>query len=121
MLKNCLIGAVLALSLAGCGKKAPKCSDEEVQNLVLKIIKEQLQPHIRINFMNPTPEQEMLNIKRQEAVDSMTIKSIRTISHDEATGSYYCVGILFNSEREMEIKYKTEIADDGKEFYVSII
>lgn len=111
MLKKLTVITLLSTTiLTGCGKKAPKCSDERVINLVIQIAKEQF----------PTLP------KLQEA--EATISAIRTIEHSKETGSYTCKGkITFTSQDEdikpfvLPITYQSENTDDGKEYYVSVI
>ena len=113
MLKKLTIISVLSASiLTGCGKEAPKCSDKEVTNLVIKIVKES------IMGLNPL-------IKGAEEI---TVVSIRTVEHNKETGAYTCKGKLNFIGKDktqppftIPVTYTLENTDDGKEFYVSVV
>jgi hypothetical protein len=109
--KLTIISTIALLSLTGCGKDAPKCSDERTTNLAIEIVKEQF-----LSMFTGGKE-----------IGGITITTIRTIEHDKETGSYLCKGKITIAPKDetkpviLPITYKSESTDDGKEFYVSVI
>ncbi len=109
--KITIISTIALLSLTGCDKEAPKCSDERTTNLAIEIVKEQF-----LSMFTGGKE-----------IGEITISTIRTIEHDKETGAYLCKGKITIAPKDetkpviLPITYKSESTDDGKEFYVSVI
>lgn len=104
-----IMGMIIVGALSGCSDTAPKCSDSETQDLVIEISKE-----------------ELAKQAGKQVADSVTLKlsAIRTTDYNEKTGSQQCVADLElkgqGGTKSIEITYKTELTDDGDEFYVTV-
>jgi hypothetical protein len=111
MLKKLTVITLLSTTLlTGCGKKAPKCSDQETIDTLKGIFFEKA-------GLDPSASDKL----------EIVVNDIRTSSFDKETGSYTCNASMYfnnktiNLQRTVPITYKTEILDNGKEFYVSIL
>ena len=99
-----------SLLLSSCGKEAPKCSDKGVTDVVKKIYIEQIGEYAS-----------------NGAAVSYTVKNIRTTNFNKDTGTYFCsASVIMKREdnqetAELPVKYKSELLDNGKEFYVTIL
>ena len=107
--KLTIISTIAILSLTGCGKEAPKCSDKETIDTLTGIFFEQA------------------GLETSSDKLEIEIKDIRTSSFDKETGSYTCNASMYFDNKMTSLKgtlpltYKTELLDNGKEFYVSIL
>ena len=95
--------------LTGCGKKAPGCSENKVQKLVIQIVRQGLIPLLG--------EKGATTIK-------IKLQAIRTVELDKETGKYTCQANMLSEiedkHLEKEIVYTSELVDDGRDFYVSV-
>lgn len=110
MLKKLTVITLLSTAvLTGCGKEAPKCSDKETIDTLKSIFFEQA------------------GLETSSDKLEIEIKNIRTASFDKETGSYTCNASMYFNNKMTSLKgtlpltYKTELLDNGKEFYVSIL
>ncbi|WP_191905993.1 DUF2628 domain-containing protein [Nitrincola iocasae] len=108
-----LLALVLLFGIVMLGPvPVPKCSDTETTNLIKQIA-----------------DREMGNQLGAEATKmfSYTIGAIRTTNTNEQTGAYECAAELSiitsntGQANEIPITYTVEMADNGKEFYVSVL
>jgi hypothetical protein len=108
MLKILLLASMTFL--VACGNSTPKCSDQETQNLVLEIVKEQLEKEA-MGFI------DVSEVKYK-------IENIRTTNYNKQVDSYECAAdVKFEGLPLSEggpITYTVESTDDGKSFYVSV-
>lgn len=139
-----LITTASLLFLSSCGKKAPKCSDKKVVNLVEKIVYDQVYNSLaevyypsRIRgYDTPAKQKETLdglhkaiyrdypNLDR--ANTNYILNNIRTIGLNDQTGAYTCKGTLTISNIKtkehiggIDVAYLVELTDDNKSFIVT--
>ncbi len=141
-----LITTASLLFLSSCGKKAPKCSDKEVQESVINIFYEQVYNAFadkffptwqRSSYSQAELEIEMTKLRttlfrQYPLLDSVKtgykLEGIITTNFDKNTGAYTCKGTLktFDKSTKKEISkeipttYLVEVTEDGKSFQVTL-
>ena len=109
-----LLSTLLCLNLsllAGCGNKAPGCSDEETKNLVIQIARG-----------------ELIKVFGKENADKLklTLEFIRTKEVNKDTGSCDCAADLVitgpdgSKSEKIPITYTSELTDKKDQFYVTV-
>ncbi|GAA4649277.1 hypothetical protein GCM10023116_15510 [Kistimonas scapharcae] len=97
----------LLLTLGAFSSGVPECGSSEATDLVVQIAQDKLKVYGALaNNLD------------------MSVKSIRTTSTNEQTGSYQCAADMevtgVNGTRSFPIKYTIELTDNGDEFYVNV-
>ncbi len=144
--KITIISTIAILSLAGCGKDTPKCSDTETTDLLKQVYHEQVfnlfaqrvfPSIIRGGLSKTQLDKQMEEVraslyKQIPALDrdktDYVVESVITTSTDKQTGSHTCKAKIKSVNKqtsetigETEIAYQVELSDDGKQFFVSLI
>ena len=105
---NVALGALLLVGMTGCDNSAPKCSDQDTQDLVISIAHDEL--------VEPRGEDFANKIK-------LSLDGIRTTDFNEKTGAQECAAelVMATPEKSMsaDITYTSENTDDGN-FYVKV-
>ena len=105
------ITMMLGIGLIGCSGGIPECGDEEATDLVLSIVKEEMEKQIG---------KEIADLLRYK------LSSIRTTDTHQKTGAYSCSaqlemhGIKTGKTNMLPITYTIEKTDNGREFFISV-
>lgn len=144
--KITIISTIAILSLTGCDKETPKCSDEQTIELLKQVyhdvafnlFAERVFPSmIRGGLSKAQLDKQMEEVrvslyKQVPALDrdktDYVVESVITTSTDKQTGSHTCKAKIKSVNKqtsetigETEIAYQVELSDDGKQFFVSLI
>lgn len=110
------LGLVAAILLAGCAKKAPDCNEKRTKDLVIEISKEEINKQLKMLYDPKTVE-----IMNQAVLE---VVNVRTTNFNKETGTYECAADLkitgTKGTNNLPITYISELADGGKNFYVSV-
>ena len=141
-MKKFLILALLT-GLTAFKKEAPDCNDDRVKALLTDIIHESIMEEMEERYFpssqRPYVTKEELqislsNIRKElyrnlpaldRSVTTYKVENIRTVSLDKETGTYKCKGAVSTYDKagvrigSTDIIYMSELADGGKNFYVS--
>ena len=100
---------IIAVVLTGCSNTAPKCSDQETQDLVIQISKDELVKQAGKDLASKV---------------KLELSFIRTTDTNEKVGSFKCaaelVAIVDGVSNSSDITYTVELSDNGEEFYVNV-
>ncbi|CAH0532384.1 hypothetical protein VST7929_00213 [Vibrio stylophorae] len=95
--------------LVGCDNSAPKCADQDTQDLVLEIARD-----------------ELVKMYGNSAASTITMEldMIRTTDTNEKTGTHTCAAELVfkgpGGTEKGDITYTSENTDESDEFYVTV-
>lgn len=144
--KLTIISTIAILSLTGCDKEVPKCSDEQTTELLKQVyydyvynyFAERALPSMARGGLSKAQldkkmEEVRISLYREVPVldkskTDYVVSSIITTSTDKETGSHTCKAKIKSVNKqtsetigETEIAYQVELSDDGKQFFVSLI
>lgn len=129
-IKNYLL-PIFALTLTGCGKATPDCSDNVVQTTAIDVfrnamIAQVLEPITQAKRMNGMSADMVLpgeaGIVAPIKQATLSLSGIRTTGSNKETGAKSCAAqVTINSGKTVNIEYKVEMADKGDKFYVTLL
>lgn len=108
--------AAAGLLVTGCGTKAPECSEQQVQDLVIKIVKDKMLEQMNNIYPMGIPDQIKANTENLK----LTLEAIRTTASDEKTGAQQCAADLNAPNGKIPLTYTVELTSKKGEFYVTV-
>lgn len=94
--------------LSGCGEKTPKCSSDDVKNLVVDIARKTIEKGMTLDK----------DVR-------ISVENVRTISHESGLDVYQCAADLTftkpDLQNSLQITYRIQKTDEGKgQFYINV-
>ncbi len=133
--KLTIISTIAILSLTGCDKEAPKCSDQEVIASVQKSFHTELVKYVHSTLylkqgktkltIKEMLEDEEIQKEHPMLFAAHNLHMIKTIVLNDE-GKYSCSAIVTSTNDKIGISYDTKVSysidtsDDGKEFHVKL-
>jgi hypothetical protein len=111
-----LLLAACTVAIASCGTKAPECSDQQVQDLAIKIVKDRMLEQMSNIYPMGIPDQ----IKENTDKLQLKLDAIRTTATDEKTGAQQCAAELNAPNGKIPLTYTVELTSKKGEIYVTV-
>jgi hypothetical protein len=122
--------ALVVNSLGGCGKSLLSCSDADVQNTVLEIVRREFKKRLGLIFINFDIDASKINLegirtrssdeRRAECAAHLTIQFKLLEAHKKDAADVQQLIKLMSDAASKDITYSAERTDKGDDVYVTI-